>query len=343
MSVRDLLKKSNNLRKVYHFYLESIFDIKNYNYKKTVVRLLENEDELNRKIDEIKKIAQSPEQKTYYIIRRDNASIGLLTYVSLFLGHIAYAIAKGYIPVVDMQSFPSIYLENEDIGKKNAWEFYFKQPLDTTIELSDIYKKEKYVLGPVDMHPLSPFINSVFDDRESKFWKKLYANFIHFSDEANAYIHDEYKNLIEGKKVLGLLYRGTDYTKMRPYGHPIQPSLNTFISKVDELIEQWGEFDYIYIATEEKTAVTKLKEKFPNKVLENKRVYYDDLNIDFLFEASFDRKNDRYLKGLEYLSSMYLLSRCNSFIGGLCAGTYAANFINNTDFENKYFFNLGKY
>ncbi|KFF13391.1 hypothetical protein IW15_06240 [Chryseobacterium soli] len=341
MTLKELLRKNKQIKELYHFYLESIYDIRNYRYKKIVKKLLHNSDELDLAIANIKKIASSSEKKTYYIIRRDNSSIGLLTYVSLFLGHIAYAIAKGYIPVVDMQNFHSIYLNEEDFGKKNAWEFYFKQPLNSNLD--DIYKAGNYVLSPTKMQPLSPFINSVFDRDESIFWKKICENFIHLSDQANSYIQDEYINLINGKKVLGLLYRGTDYTKMKPYGHPIQPDIDTFISKIEELIAQWGEFDYIYIATEEKAAVNKLKEKFPNKILENKRVYYDDLNVDFLFEASFNRENDRYLKGIEYLSSIYILSKCNSFIGGLCAGTYATNFMNSTDFENKFFFDLGKY
>ncbi len=86
---------------------------------------------------------------------------------------------------------------------------------------------------------------------------------------------------------------------------------------------------------------------FPNKIIVNKREYYDDSNIDYrahtLSDVSFDRENDTYLKGMEYLSSIIILTKCNSFIGGLTAGTYAVNYLNNKGFDHTYFFYTGTY
>lgn len=325
----------------YHYVLSIYRKIQNIKYRIAVDKI-KNEHQLLEKIKELDLIVASDEKKIFYIIRRDNASVGLLTYVSVFLGHIAYAVSKGYIPIIDMQNFGSIYQSKADLGVKNAWEYYFKQPYEYSID--QIIKNEMCIYSPKYIHPASPFINSVLSDDESKFWKILSHKYIKLNDYTEKYFKSEYDELIKHKKVLGLLFRGTDYNSLKPLKHPIQPSIEQFVQKIKESIKEWGEFDSYYIATEEKAAVDKLMMKFPNKIIVNKRVYYDSFdNIKFLAEAKFDRENDDFLKGLEYLSSILLLSKCDSLIAGLCAGTYAANFMNEIDFRNKHFFYYGVY
>lgn len=82
----------------------------------------------------------------------------------------------------------------------------------------------------------------------------------------------------------------------------------------------------IYLATEERKIRDAFEKAFPDKILENKRVYYDDIydqddSISYIKDVHFERKNDNYLSGLEYLSSIILLSRCTALVGGNCGGT----------------------
>lgn len=329
------------LIRIYHTIIGILRNIQNIPYKNAVKKIIKEKD-LIAKIEKLNSLANSNEKKVFYIIRRDNASVGLLTYVSIFLGHIAYAVSKGYVPIIDMQNFGSIYQNKEDFKKKNVWEFYFKQPYN--FDLSHITKHEKCIYSPLYIQPMSPFINSVLSDEESRFWKILSQNYIKLNDEVNDYFEHEYDELIKGKNVLGLLYRGTDYKSLRPLNHPIQPSIDQFIQQIEKSICEWGDFDFYYIATEEKGAFEFLDKRFPGKIIVNKRVYYDGFkNIKFLAEAKFDRQNDNYLKGLEYLSSICLLAKCDSIVAGLCAGTYAANFIKEGEYTNKFYFNLGVY
>lgn len=327
-------------QKIYHSYLAKKSLHESRFLRNEVLPLLNN-DLLKLKLKELDEIAAETGTKTYYVISRENSSIGLLTYVSLFLGHLAYAAAKGFLPVIDIQNTSSLYLEDDQIGKVNAWEFYFQQPYETT--LNQVLSTQNYILGATKMQPLSPFISSVFDEQESLFWKILYQHFIRFNEKTKSYTDDEYNNLLAGKRVLGLLYRGTDYTKMRPHGHPIQPTLEEFADRIVTMTAESGDYDCYYLATESRESSDFLKNRFPGKIVENKKVYYDDAGVDYLYQATFDRENDKYLKGLEYLSSIHLLSKCDSFIGGLCAGTYAANFMKEGDYEHKHFFNLGVY
>lgn len=47
--------------------------------------------------------------------------------------------------------------------------------------------------------------------------------------------------------------------------------------------------------------------------------------------------------GLEYLSSIILLSRCTALVGGNCGGTLGALFFNDEKYEFVHVFNLGLY
>lgn len=60
-------------------------------------------------------------------------------------------------------------------------------------------------------------------------------------------------------------------------------------------------------------------------------------------DVKIDRSDDEYLRGLEYLSSICLLSRCDSFIGGACAGTYGAIIMKEGKYDLQYVFDKGYY
>ena len=271
---------------------------------------------------------------------------GLFSYVHTTLGNIACAVEKGYIPVVDMKSSPNTYLEPFQVGEKNAWELYFKQPLNYSLE--DVYKCGNYIISPKKAparYPGSRGALGMKDKEECDFWSILYKKFIILNENTNKYIDGEYNKLIKSNmRVLGVLCRGTDYTQMKPYGHQIQPQVRDIIKKVREVMKEW-QCDYIYLATDEKKTLNIFEENFPDKIITNDRRYYDDFEFDkqLITLISFDRENDKYLQGLEYLSSIVILSRCNCLVSGLCGGSYAAIYMNGGKYEHKYLFDLGLY
>ena len=105
------------------------------------------------------------------------------------------------------------------------------------------------------------------------------------------------------------------------------------------------------MATEEEKIYQMFEEAFPGQIIINKRQYYDEfyeIKNKFGDEARIswvhnDRENDNYYKSLEYLSSVFLLSKCNALIGGSCGGTQAAIYMNGNQYEYKYLFDLGLY
>ena len=52
------------------------------------------------------------------------------------------------------------------------------------------------------------------------------------------------------EKVLGVLCRGTDYVSLRPYNHPVQPSVSEMLQKAGEMLRCY-KLEHIYLVTED--------------------------------------------------------------------------------------------
>ena len=60
---------------------------------------------------------------------------GFFSIVTSILAQIDIAEKKGLIPVVDLETHPSIYQEDEALmGTRNAWEYYFDQPAGRALQ-----------------------------------------------------------------------------------------------------------------------------------------------------------------------------------------------------------------
>ncbi len=168
-----------------------------------------------------------------------------------------------------------------------------------------------------------PLFSSIYNKKEIEIWGYCYHLF-DLSSDIKPYIAAEEK-ILANKKVLGVICRGTDYISLKPKYHPIQPNVEDVINEANELLKS-GAYDFIYLATEDQ----KIKDKFvsffgKDKILLNKRQYYDKKYFELDkgsmdFSVHFNRDNDDFLKGLEYLSSLIILSKCDSLIGGNCGG-----------------------
>ena len=104
-------------------------------------------------------------------------------------------------------------------------------------------------------------------------------------------------------------------------------------------------FKYIYLATEELQVVERFEKEFPNCILTNKRMYFDQYDFSngmYLNDIIIDRERDKYWRGMEYLSSICLLSRCGGLVAGACGGSYGAFYMSNGGYRYTYFWNLGK-
>lgn len=235
------------------------------------------------------------------------------------IGNAIYCLYEGYIPVFE-----------------NIWTDYFFQPftIENSYEIKDYPRLES---------PRQPLLQDIYDIACRKIWGKIFLKFFVPNDTCKKYLVQE-ESIIDNKKVLGILVRGTDYVKIKPAGHPIQPDIETVLKDVKKISD---EYDAIYLATDEFAVVRKFEEAFPGKVLTNKRKYFDIINEQedkiLITQIHFERENDNFLKGLEYLSSLNLLSKCDSLIAGNCGGTTFAYYMNGMNYEYCKIYDLGTY
>lgn len=303
--------------------------------------------------DKIKLHINNKNSKKKYLILHASDFTGLMTHMLATMGWVKYAVENDYILLVNLGGANNQYSNSQE----NTWELYYEQPMvSDNVDndyVANIMRNENYaiahnctrynltysrsvprcVIKVFKPHIPFPEANDfVRDEKVQLYWEKIYKEYIKPKPEILDYAESEYNSIIRNKgKVLGVLLRGTDYIEKKPYNHHIQPYIDSVLEKIDEYKEKYN-WSYIYLATEDGKYEEILNKKYPGKILTNKRTY------DYGEEG-----RDMFQYGLAYFSSMYLLSKCNMLIAGLCGGSQAALLMNQHNYEQVYVFDIGKY
>lgn len=284
--------------------------------------------------------------KTFYVIRRENLW-GLMSIVQAVTQHIAYARRRNYIPVVDMCTVPSLYLEDWQVGGTiNAWEWFFEQPGGYTLE--DIRHAKNVVISCQNL--LGKYYGVAYtkfsDKKLLQTWNDFATKNIAISSDASAYIESMRETVfgkIPSNKVVGVYCRGTDYVDLRPKGHPIQPDAEEVMEKAKEWMEEY-QLEACYLVTEDARVLEKFKSVFGDKLLYNasaRRSGAASHDQDYIYTR--DQGDDRRKNGLDYLANMMLLSGCDYVMGGITGGTTGFLFLNQKQFTKSYWWDLGRY
>ncbi len=283
--------------------------------------------------------------KIFYVIRRRNAeTVGLFSHLSTSMGVIEYAVKMGYIPVVDMQTRANIYLDDSLVGKVNAWEYYFEQPCG--YGLKDIEKSKNVIWGDGEKYKDTGYpggeLGHDLIDRDR--WKEVANCYIKVKTDLRNETEELYKKWFGNAKVLGCHFRGTDYRELKPSGHPIQPSAEMMIEKVEEIFHK-GNYNYIYLATEDEQAYECFKKKFGSLLFASgaKRYSSENLNNEVITVCQSYREQDRYMAGKEYLEDILMLTCCDGLVTGCCGGGYGAILLKSGCYKDEYIFALGTY
>lgn len=321
----------------------------NYRYRRTIEPLLDPVC-LEKRILAVQDACDNhPDTSKYYVISQSNEKVGIFGYINCFLPHIAFAVANGWIPVIDMESHHYIYSPEGE--KANVWELFFEQPCGVGLQdLSD----RQVIRCPEELwYRWMPNTCPLMDDRDLAMWARLYQKYVVPNQRGEEYLRHERETILRApEKTVGVIYRGTTYTKGQAKGHPIQPTMKMLADRVEQTMQE-EVCDWIYLASDEKSIVDYFDKRFPGKVLINQRVYYDEVDgvnyaeyntngTDITGEL-FLRPDNHYLIGIEYISSMNLVSKCACLVAGACGGSTAALYMNGLKYRSKYIFNLGKY
>ena len=159
-----------------------------------------------------------------------------------------------------------------------------------------------------------------------------------------------YEALFEGRNVLGILIRGTDFFSSGVSGERMMATVDQMLPTIREWMEEDG-YDRIFLATEDKDILDKMKEAFGKQVIAvsqerhsvaefKKGQIISDLEKELFSEDEYDKQIEDTT--INYFYALYLLSRCDSFMcSGQCNGWDVVNDFNAGKFKRSYKFHVG--
>ncbi len=280
-------------------------------------------------------------RQKYCLIRRNDAVPGLASHIITNLGQIVTVLNNGYIPIIDTVNADNMFTPLSSAYSVNGWELYFRQPLNASLE--DTFScNELKILDGIPKFMPSYHMDCLTNPELMAFWRTAMQKYMPFSENISSYAQRCFEKLpFHDSKVLGVLCRGTDYSNIRPYNHPVQPSLEAVLAKADEIMGT-EEYAYCYLATEDQDILKAFQSKFHNRLLTTQEIYYSSALKDTINETNIANHIDIHQKNMEYLTALILLSKCQYFLGGRTSGTVVSLLLSDS-FEGTYIWNCGRY
>jgi hypothetical protein len=250
----------------------------------------------------LKSFGNKNKNKIFYVIKRTPGA-GLFSNLTFILNHLKIAEKYSFIPVVDMENFPTIYNEDNKIsGTLNSWNYYFKSV--SKYNLKEVYKS-KNVIFTDDF--FSKGMLTSYEISNKKEFKKIIEKYIFIKPdiqkEINFYKKKYFKN---HDKILGVHFRGTTYKKARGHAFPIPKKIMK--KNIDYLLKKFG-YNKILVVSEEQKYLEYLKKYYKEKLIFINvfRELYKDAFLQY------PRPNHRYKLGKEIIIETLLLSCCSGF------------------------------
>lgn len=263
----------------------------------------------------------------YYIIFREEGGAGFFSNYMCVLGHIVLARRFGYIPVVDMKNYPTLYSEDvpvEDVD--NAWYYYFQNTSGVTLD--EVYKSGRYVLCN------GKYMEKYSDKYVMPKWRypteqtiEYYAPIIEKDVPLRVDLSEEFdkawsQQIKEADTVLGLHIRGTDMKNR--LGHPTPASTQVYLEKTYQMLEEHPEITKIFLATDEINIKEIYEKEFQDskwslfmneafRVWDNGEAHKTGVHETKVENA---RQFHKYLMGKEVLQDVYFLTKCDYLICG---------------------------
>jgi hypothetical protein len=279
-----------------------------------------------------------PDAYAYIVEKPIRVKSGLFSYVFSVIDQFQYLNGLDVKPVMDMQSYPNIYMNKDKVGRENAWEYYF-EPL-SDVKLKDVGGFQNILLGYDSPDYKTDYMQKYDIDKLHEVYKK----YIHIKSDVMQGIDRECSEILPDgfEKVLGVLYRGTDMVNLKLKDHPVQPTIEEMCSLIEEYMAKW-QCDTIYLCTEDAAALERFKECFPGRVACSSQTRFRNTGNKWLGELFDDMDADKRNFGRDYLTTIEILSRCNNMIASVCTGSVCAHIMHGNKYEHLLMIDKGSY
>lgn len=262
----------------------------------------------------------------YYIINRGAGGAGFFSNYAWVMGHVVFAAKLGYIPVVDMKNYPTLYSEGVPVdGELNAWNYYFDNV--GGVDLEEAYQSNKYIMAK-DM-PLHKYAEK-YCETEYRFptaqaidyYYPVIQKYMKIKEQHILAFSEEWEKNIRGlKKMIGVHIRGTDMKNN--LGHPMPAPVEQYFNEIVKMLCEDEDIEGIFLATDEKKVVHQFENFFQRKCKivtndafrseEQRSTHQTGIHEQ---KVTNPRKNHRYKMGLEVLKDAWCLSQCDYLVCG---------------------------
>ena len=240
--------------------------------------------------------------KFFYVIKVDKSGGGgLFANVLFVLNHLKISRKYNFIPVIDMENFPTRYNEHKKIlNTLNSWEYYF-EPI-SKISLNEVYLSKNVI-----------FTDGFFNEEMSinfikdKFLKSIFIKNIKIKKKYLKKINSFSKKNFKGHKVLAVHFRGTSMKTIPK--HPLPPPYYQIKKLIDDAIKKYN-FDKIFLVTDQLDYLNLLKKDY-GKMLCYRNSFRS--NKAKIFDLK-PRSLHRYKMGVDALEDTLLMSKLNYLI-----------------------------
>ena len=285
MRIKKLLRKLL-LKNIGFVILKKIhpkFALINHHSKKKIKRLCFGEKNLNKK---------------FYVIKRTPGA-GFFSNLLYVLINLEIADRRKYIPVVDMNNFPTMYNQKRNMNNlENIWELFFKQT--SNYNLNQVYKSKIVYFSPNKL-------NFKLISYKNKNLRKIFDKYIRINSKISNIVDKFVKQNFLNKKVLGVHLRGTDQKVSANHAHP--PSIYEIQNIIDLKLKKF-KYDKVFLLTEELDYHTKLKSRY-GALICSYDYFRANNNKDFSISK---RSNHRNRLGVENLVEAITLAQCNEIV-----------------------------
>lgn len=241
---------------------------------------------------------------------------------------------------MDMESDKNIYSGKGD----NSWNLFFEQGQINGCVLTRkrIRFSKNVIFGGNYRKYTCPSPDVMFREDELRIWNNIFCKYVHFSERLKQNIDYKYKSRIrDSDRILGILCRGTDYLKLKPSNHTIQPEPAEVLAKAQETVKKY-ECSKIWLATEDRLIAEMFEHEFGDMIL-TVTDRFADYNGNSDIGTCIVSQMDPVQNGLDYMTSIYALSKCDCLLAGMTNGSIISAIMSQNKYDYYYYWNLGFY
>lgn len=296
-----------------------------------------------------KKMGELNPDKTIYIIRPQYNPNGLMSRYMCTVARFVIADRRGHVPVVDMEG-GTVFEDPEPVfGTRDPWEYYFEQPAG--ISAAEARQSRRVVVSHDGwpgryIRDISMVEYSEGRDDRLEMFAKAAAKYARLNERTRERIERDWAELTSrgSGKIVAVMSRGTDYNKMKPAGHPIQPSPERLAAEARSMIE-CGAASRVFLNTEERAVREMFEREFGDALLTFDQSYFDDYNDAPAADDSSDSgkwigayigktvAKSKYEMNYEYLRGVVCASKCSRLVCGQNNGAASALVMNGGKYE----------